>query len=210
MGEVILLASFSQSIPIKYGVKSYQDTKNTYDWIMKSLDKGKFQDLKVETSFQFDISEISCSCANIEEFVDLAYGQSNYKFITMNFRIESKGGPLWFISVDTICQVRISAENKSLLEKVVGLLKNTSLNETEVNDPISVTYVEHQESNITFNGNNNVVANNSSTITASEKNTETKVSQWFSAIGQNLLANGIWYLLCLAAGAIAAVILTKR
>lgn len=165
MGEVIVLASFSQNIPAKYGVKSYQDTKNTYDWIMKSLNKGEFLNLKIETSFLFNISEIFCSCKNIEEFVEHAYGQSGYSFTSMHFEIESKGIPLWFISVDTISGLRISTDTKTLLEKIVNLLKSTSLDETETSDPISVMYIEHQDNSVTVNGNSNVIANNHGIIT---------------------------------------------
>lgn len=159
------MASFSQNIPIKYGVKSYQDTKNTYDWIMKSLNKGEFQDLKIETRFLFDISEISYSCENIEKFVEHAYGQNDYSFISMHLSIESKGVPLWFISVDTTPHVRISTDTKTLLEKIVGLLRSTSLDETETNDPISVMYIEHQDNSVTVSGNGNVITNNHSIIT---------------------------------------------
>lgn len=160
MGEVIVLASFSQSISAKYGTKCYQDTKNTYDWIVKSLNKGGFQDLKIETDFLFDISEISYSCERVEEFVEYAYGQSDYSLISMNFRIESKEKRLCSIYVNSVSNVRISTDSKNLLEKVVNVLKHTSLDETEPNDPISVMYIEHQDNSVIVNGNSNVIANN--------------------------------------------------
>lgn len=191
------MASFSQNIPIKYGVETYQDTKNTYDWIMKSLNKGGFQDLKIETDFLFDISKISCSCKNIEEFVEHAYGQNDYCFTSMYISIKSEGAPLCFISVNTIPGVRISTNKKILLEKIVSLLGNTSLDETEAKDPISVMYIEHQNNSVTVNGNNNVIANNQSGMmdklkTSESESTETGGYQDNSVIidgNHNVVAN---------------------
>lgn len=198
------MASFSQDIPVKYGVKSYQDTKNTYDWIMKSLNKGGFQEAKIETKFLFHISEILCSCESIEEFVEHAYGQNEYSFISMNFAIQPKGMPLWFISVDNILGVRISTDTKSLLEKAVNLLKNTSLDETEANDPISVIYIEHQDNSVTVNGDHNVVANDRSVIVDKQGKEESKINKWFQGIAQGVLANLTWWIL----GFVAIALLT--
>ncbi len=195
MGEVEIVASFSQQIEGKYGTKSYQDTKNTYDWIMKSLNRGEFQDLKVETYFLFDMSEITCSCESIEEFVEHAYGQSNYHLISMRFCIEAKEIPLWFISVDNRSKLHISTDTKSLLEKMVDLLRNTSLDEAENDSPISVTYIEHQDNSVTVNGDSNIIANNHSTILDKQEKPTSKISGWLKGICQGILANWIWYIL---------------
>lgn len=198
------MASFSQTIEGKYGVVTYQETKNTYDWIMKSIGKGGFEKLKVATTFQFDISEISCSCESLEEFVSCAYGQNDYSFIAMTFNVYSGDKSLCYISVSYSSKVRISTDTKYLLENIVGLLKDTSLNEVEVDDSISVAYIEHQSNDVIINGDSNTVATNSSTAVNIElpTNAEPKWKQNFRAIMQNLAANWLWYLLCLGAGAL--------
>lgn len=196
------MASFSQNISGKYGVKSYQDTKKTYDWIMKSLNKGGFENLKVTTEFLFDISEITCKCKNIEEFVEHAYGQSDYNLVSMDFTIKSEGIPLWFIIVDSSSRIRISTDTKSLLEKIVGLLKNTSLDGTEKNGPISVTHIDYQNNSVIVNGDSNIIANEHSTITNKQEKPESKINKWLQGICQGILANWIWYILGLIASAL--------
>ena len=122
MGEVIIVADFAQRIDNKYGTATYQDTKNTYDWIMKAIQKMNFSN--VRTSFGFYMSDISCFCNNIEEFVAHAYGQANYSFISMDFTAGSEES--LYISVDCNNQIRVSAESKNLLERAVTSLKNTA------------------------------------------------------------------------------------
>lgn len=198
------MASFSQNIPVKYGVKSYQDTKNTYDWVMKSLSAGGFQDLKIETHFLFKISEISCSCGNIEEFIEYAYGQNDYSFTSMNFDIKPQKGPLWFIHVDSAQNVCISTDTKQLLEKIVCLLKNTSLDEIETNNPTSVMYIEHQDNSVTVNGHSNIIANNHSTVSDKQEKSESKIKKWIQGICQGVLANGVWWVLGIIVTALIA------
>lgn len=198
------MASFSQTIQGKYGVKSYQDTKNTYDWIMKSLEKGKFLNLEVSTEFLFWISEIRCKCNNIIEFTEHAYGQKDYRLISMHFSITSTEEGLWFLSVDSNSSIGISANSKSLLEKIVGLLRSTFLDKTEKNDPISITYIEHQDNSVTVNGDSNIIANNNSTILDKQEKPEAKVSNWIQGICQGMLANLMWWILGLVAVALLA------
>ncbi|MCM1189271.1 MAG: hypothetical protein NC541_08230 [bacterium] len=195
MGEVMIVASFSQVISNKYGTKTYQDTKNTYDWIMKALNTGEFQGLKVNTNFWFDISEITYSCENIEEYVEYAYGQNDYSFTAMDFQIESSGISTWFIHVQTDSKISISTDTKNLLEKIVVLLRNTSLDETEKDAPISVTLIEHQDNSVTINGNSNVVANNHSVVTDKQEKSKSKISGWLQGISQGILANLVWWVL---------------
>ena len=189
------MASFSQEISGKYSVKNYQETKNTYDWIMKALSKGEFKDLEVHANFLFNISDITCSCENIEEFVEHAYGQSNYRFISMHFGIKSKEESLWFISVDYSAKLSISTDTKGMLEKVVSLLRNTSLDETEKDDLISVTYIEHQDNSVTINGDRNIISNNHSTITDKQEKSTSGIAKWTQGICQGILANLMWWIL---------------
>ena len=214
------MASFAQYIENKYNIETYQDTKNTYDWIAKVLQKQNITEY--DSEFYFNLADISCSCSGIEEFVSHAYGQLGFDFLRLDFSIHSGEGKPWFISVDSNNRVRISTESKLLLEKAVSLLKNTTLENTEINDPISVTYIEQQHIGTILTGSNNTVANDHSlivtgtgntiandhsTITSPNEPDESKVAQWFKAIGQNLLSNWIWYILCLLGGVIIAQII---
>lgn len=204
------MADFAQRIENKYGTDTYQDTKNTYDWIMKAIQKMNFSNIR--TSFGFYMGEISCFCNNIEEFVAHAYGQADYSFISMNFTVESEES--LFISVDSGNQIRVSAESKNLLERAVISLKNTTLDESEVNNLTSVIYVNQQHVGTLIGGNNNIVANDHSSVVAGNNNLigqsdkESLIKQWLKAIGQNLISNGVWYILCILGGIVIARLAT--
>lgn len=206
------MASFSQKIENKYGIATYQDTKNTYDWITKAIQKIGTSDIK--TTFSFSASEISYHCDNIEEFVAHAYGQADYNFTSMDFTIKSGSEGLWIVSVNFDNKLRISTESKNLLERAVTSLKNTALDESEMNDPISIMYVNQQHVGTLVEGNNNIVANDHSSVVTENNNSigqsnkESLINQWLKAIGQNLISNGIWYILCILGGIIIAHLAT--
>lgn len=205
------MARFSEELAGKYGVKTYQETKNTYDWILKSLQKGGFCDLKTDVNFLFKISQIMCSCTGIEEFSENAYGQEGYALNNFDIAAYADNIRLAFIYVAHNNSVSVSTDSKVLLEKIVKLLQETSLEETETSAPIPVTYIEQQNNNIAINGNDNIVATHHGSVTTSSEpiKSESKLKQWIISVGQNLLSNGIWYVLTLIAGAIVGVLVTK-
>lgn len=206
------MARFRKSIANKYGVKTFQETTNTYDWIIKAIHKGTFSALKINSEFNFSISDIDCSCDGIEEFVENAYGQANYDLTTMNLSVYSGDTRLAYIIVKYDNSINISTESKVMLEKIVSLLESTVLDEAEVDAPISVTYIETQVNNdgILIQGNDNTVANDHSSVNiSSSKPIEPKAKQWLNAIIQNLLANGVWYVLCVLGGAVIALLAAK-
>lgn len=206
------MARFSQKIENKYGVATYQDTKNTYDWIIKTIQKIGFADMKA--TFDFSVSEISCHCDNIEEFIEYAYGQAEYDFTSMRFTIKSDSGELWLVFAEFDKKLMISTESKNLLERAVTFLKNTTLDESEINNPISVTYVSHQCVETLVGGNGNIIANDHSTVVTGNNNSigqsnkDSRIMQWVKAIGQNLISNGVWYILCILSGIVIARLAT--
>lgn len=206
------MATFSKEFEGKYGVNTYQDTKNTYEWILKALDKGNYSKLDVEAEFLFEISGIMCNCSGIEEFIENAYEQGNYTLYKLYISAYSDKMNLAYISVGYDNNVRISTESKVLLEKIINILQETSLTEVEINDPASLTYIGQQNNNIVVNGTGNIVATHQSTVTSPVKDSEkeSRVKQWFRAIMQNLLSNGLWYLLCFGIGAVITLFLSKR
>lgn len=202
------MADFSKKIKNRYGIRTYQDVKNTYDWIEKALRKGGFADLRMNARFLFNLSEITCSCEGIEEFVENAYGQADFDLTNMMLSVYDGDAYVAHIQIGFDSQVRISTGSRVLLEKIVGLLEKTELNETEANDPISVTYVETEihSGGVLIQGDHNTAANDHSAVTVSPaKEKESKGRQWLTGIVQSLVSNGIWYLLCAAVGAAIAL-----
>lgn len=81
------MASFSMDIDNKFGLNTYQDTKNTYEWIVRAVEKSGYQNVKIESEFSFYISKMFCSCESINEFVENSYGQSDYNPISIRCSI---------------------------------------------------------------------------------------------------------------------------
>ena len=196
-----MLTSFSQTIGCKYGIKSYQDTKNTYDWILKSIYKMRKAPGNINSSFNFCTGNISCSCKSIEEFVENAYGAHMFSLSTMHILALDIN---IFFCVDSRDVVTVSADSKISLEEIIRLLNSTELGPDEINDPISVIYIERQDNSVTINGDSNIIANNHSTISGTQKKSEAKTSNWIQGICQGILANLMWWILGLVAVALLA------
>ena len=205
------MASFKKKIKNIYGANTYQDTKNTYDWIIKALHKGDFPKLVINSEFLFDISEISCSCEGITEFVENAYGQAGYSLTSFNLSVYSEKKRIAFVIVDSFCGVRISTDSKVMLERIVNLIENTSLDEIEVNNPISVAYVEKLINNdgVIVQGDGNIIANDHSKVEVEKEKKESGFKKFLRGVLQNIATNFIWYLLTLAAGALVAYFAMK-
>lgn len=206
------MASFRKSIKNKYGVKTYQDTKNTYDWLSKALHKGDFRKLTISSEFLFDVSEITCSCEGIAEFVENAFGQEKYNFISFTMPVYSEGKRVAFISVNSNTEIGIITESKMMLEKIIGLLENTSLEDNESEVTTAVTYVENQINNngVLIRGDGNMVANNRSELEIEKTAEESGFKQFCVGIMQNITSNFLWYLLTLTAGALATYFAMKQ
>lgn len=204
------MATFWKEIRNRYSVDTYQNTKNTYDWITKALNKGNFDFDDLCTEFLFNVSDITCSCSGIEEFVENAYEQMEYHFARMSIFLSTDAENIHII-VDHDDRVSVSTKTKVLLERVINLLEDTSLDEAEASDPISVTYIETQVNNdgILINGNQNNVANNHSEIKIKSERNESGETSFWTGILQNITSNFVWYLLTLAAGALLAYFTMK-
>ena len=184
---------------------------------MKSLNNGEFETLRIKTTFQFEISGMGCVCESVEEFVDRAYGQDDYHFIHMGFNVYSDATSLAYISVLFFVnygfQVYISTDTKILLEKIVGLLKDTSLSNAKTGVSVSatcpMTHIEYQDNSVTVNGDSNIIANNHSTVSDKQQKPEPKSSGWIQGIFQGILANGVWWILGFVATAFIAWFVAK-
>ena len=114
-----ILASFSQTIECKYGIKSYQSAKNTYDWMLKSIYKMKKAPENVSSKFDFRIGDISCSCRTIEEFIENAYGAHMFSLSTMHILALDIN---IYLCADSRNVVTVSANSKRDLEEMVTSL----------------------------------------------------------------------------------------
>lgn len=207
------MASFIKTIRNLYKTDTYQGTKNTYDWIVKAVNKGEFRELEIKVKCLFNISDITCSCQGIAEFIENAYGQADYDLVSMDIAVYSKDKSVAYIIVNSFGGIKISTESKVMLERIVNLLENTSLDETEIDDTISVTYVETQINNngVIVRGDGNIVANDHSEIEFKKDRTkeESSIRKFWEGIIQNVTSNFIWYLLTLVAGAVCAYFAMK-
>ena len=211
------MANFITTIDNGYSINSFQSVKDTYDWIIASLNKLNMNEEYLSANFLFDIGQITCSANGIDEFIQHAYGASDFVFsecfIHTEFR-DKKRATLYIKYDNTI---KISSEDKVLLQTLIDTLNRTNINkqsDTTVN-------------NITINGGNNAIANNNSTATvvtdnnkvkfANQNNNtgafvdkESKFRKAFSAILTNLASNLIWYILCALVGALIAYLIAKQ
>ena len=185
-----------------------QGKKLLYRLINLSQLKGQKMDInasKIRESFLFGIDSITYSTKSFSEFTEHAYGASNFSLIS--FQIMAFLSKKDYIVFNYLSDISVGAANKETLERILSLLENTTADEPP--DLQSITYKDF----VIVEGNGNTVANNGSIITVNSEALEAKkgsrAKQWIIAIMQNLAANGLWYLLCLAGGAIITWLITK-
>lgn len=177
---------------------------------MKAIYSENYSDLEISEDFLFKTGKIGCSCHSIEEFVEHAYEQDDYSLADMSLTLYFKDNRPVHVSVDSKGAVRVSADSKLLLSKLIESLENTELASSEINDPISVTYIENQNNSVMIQGNDNIVANADSVVEVTPSPQTPKWKQYIEAIIQNLVANGIWYAITAGIAVIAYLIGKNR
>lgn len=195
------MANFSKEIPCKYDLKTYIGTKNTYEWICKSLKKLGINDDQIRSEFLFEIGDLTCTCVNIEEFTENAFGQKEYSLIRFSV-FSFKWSNLYISISNSNCTLYVSAENKNALEKAINSLENTSI-EDEVNTENTVINNNYNIGSIQGNNNNIIQGGDNSIITEKTKN-KSRICKWIEAILQNLVANWIWVVVPVIIAFIAA------
>ena len=173
------MATFWKDTKNKYGVSTYQETKNSYDWIIKALQKGNLNINDMKAEFLFKTSGILCSCKGISEFTENAYGHSDFKLNHYHITIWPTKTDMIHIDVKHDNRISVSTESRGMLEVVINLLESTTLDESEFDKPISVIQLETKG--------------------------DSQIKQFCTGILQNVASNFIWYLLTFIAG----VLLTK-
>ena len=202
------MASFMQDIKSKYDMKTYEGTKDTYDWIVKVINQIDKSKKEINANFLFKIGKITCSCKGVDEFIEHAYGYDGFDLIRMQImKYHELDQNICVICSDSD-NVHISTTDKVTLEKIVQLLEETDIkSKNEITQNINVQNNYKIES---INGDNNTIVQgteNKVTVNKEEKQ-ESKLKTWTEAIFQNLLANWIWLVIPLIFGVIASV-LTK-
>lgn len=199
------MANYSIDIKHKYGTKSYQETKNTYEWILKAFAKSNIDISHKKEDFSFYMGKLHCSTTSFEEFVENAYGCDGYDLGRFQIYVFEKGEIILSVHCSTD-KLSISSESKAMIETVVNSLESTSLDEAEINGPISIEIkapIVIGDKNVVGNditGNNN---NINSDISATDKKTS-KFKAWLESLAQNLLANWLWYLIGVGVSALLA------
>ena len=205
------MATFWKEIKNKYSVKTYQGTKNTYDWIVKALINANLNNDAVDVEFLFNVSGLLCNCKGIEEFIENAYNQEEYSLTNIQFYfcIEDK----WNVSIGVKYddRISISSSSKMILERIVKMLAETSLEGTDGSELVSVTYVQTQINNdgVIIKVDGNVVANNHSKVEVDKEEKESGLKTFLNGVFQNIASNFLWYLLTLAAGGLLTYFLAK-
>lgn len=200
------METYSIDLESPFDLKTYEGVKKTFGWITEALKAFGKKPIKTTESFLFHLGKITCSVDSFSDFKKQAFGAEGFELI--NFQVIAFYAMEKIIHFNCSNTVYISASKKEWLEAIIALLNPK--NDAKDNTPaVSITYND----SIVVNGDKNIVASDNSTVSLSgehenEKKTS-KLKTWIVAIGQNLVANGIWYLLCLVVGAVITLLATK-
>lgn len=205
------MANFTKSVKIEYKRDSYQDIQDLYDCIQTVLNNCNFSDYRIQSRFLFSVDDILCSCSNVEEFIENAYGCHNFFASTMEVTVFSGDKCIAAMGLDPLGELRISSDSKVILQKIEKALQFVISSERAGVDGTTSVYIEHQ-STVQVTGSNNIVANGNSSIQVDNNSgvKESKGRQWVRVIIQNLISNGIWYILGALAFALCRVLLMKQ
>ena len=187
------MASFSQEIVLKYGANTYQEVRNTYEWVAKIAQNLALKNPKIEEEFLFSVGKMTCSAKNLAEFITNAYGMSDFEIL--NFLISVYDKDKCICRFSYMCgSFSVRSDSKEIIEKVLTLAERTTLDDDMFNSAIKSENVS-----INVSGNNNIIANDSSMISISatpeSKTCKSKIHEWITAIAQNIAANYIWWIL---------------
>lgn len=205
------MAKFSKNnIKLKYGVKTFEETKRTYDWIEKAALKWGGENVQIKSEFLFDLGDITCSTEGIKEFIETVYGASDYRLTSFDIYIEDGSQR---ISLHYLHSLSIYTGSKVELENFLSILEKSDLDKKtetpQINYIENQTNIDNHNGGTIIQGNNNVVATNNSKVNLNGTRKESKLKKWLIAIGQNLLSNWIWYLLTIGITALIAYFATK-
>lgn len=193
------MTSFSKEIKSPYGTESFNDIKDNYNWIINALNKMSNSTPQIQSEFLFYIGDIYCSTDSFSEFTENAYGASDFKIISFTIRAEFSDER---ITIHYLTNLAVKANKRESLEQIVSILESTSADEKK--ETTTITYND----SVIVQGDNNILASNS-VVSVNQEKPQSTIRKWLSSIGQNIVANGIWYLLCLVGGAIITMLINQ-
>lgn len=197
------MASYSKDLKPPFGTTTYEEVKRTYSWIIAALNSIEKKPKEIHESFLFQFGDITCSVDSYSEFSEQAFGAEGFDLITAH--ITAYYPEIGRINIHIGRVVSISASKKDTLEKMIDALIELEKEEQE-NKKNNIVYKD----TVFVSGDGNIVANNKSAVTINPEpertNSTSIVRRWLDAIGQNLAANGIWYLVVAAIGALVSYI----
>ena len=183
------MASFRKSVLCKYGIATYQETKDTYDWIIMAVQSMHLDSPTFEEKICFQTGEITCSCESISEFTEHAYGAEKYSLSSMDVVIRMANKESIYFYVHSDGTMGIHTNSKQMLEKIVSALDRTSLSNSKQDSDVSVVYnapVVIGDKNIIGSGN---------TVTSISDSIESEKSRIkHSGIIQGVLGNWAWWI----------------
>lgn len=210
------MASFSVEKKNKYETKSFQDVKNSYDWLTVSLSQLNLHEESFSSKFSFKTGEIRCQTEGIDEFVENAYLSTDFSLIDFSIYTTFDNSIWIHIIVDNFGVIRISSEDKKVLQSFTEIMDRTEIKERKASP------VNH----ITINGGNNAIANDFGSATVVEnskrasvdnsrtssidKKKKSKFSEFFSTVFANIVSNALWYILSFLIGALLSYLIAKN
>lgn len=216
------MADFSIHIKNKYCTDTFQSVKDTYEWIALSLSELDLPEKSFKAEFRFSIGEMHCSTKGLDEFIQHAYGVSDFSFYELKISVDFEKDTVIHVFICTSIfrndELYINTNDKVVLQNLVDIFNRTDINN---NGSKPVT------NQITINGGNNAIANNNSsaTVVSDSKNVkvnnsnicnttetakESKIKKVIKSILTNIASNFIWYILCVLAGILIAYFTAKH
>ena len=208
---------------------TYEDVKRLYKIFEDTTSKMGCS--KLLLSFNFSCGSIGYTAESMEEFVEKAFGEHNFKLIALQFFGMLNGGES--VRVNYLSNLRVSASSKVLLESFKNRLNLDAVFYEEMAEAqdnpagnmqshavISTTTARGSvNSPITINGSGNILNVAGGSISenqieseqkrASSENKPTNIKNFISGVLQGVAVNAVWYILGLIGAAILGYLAIK-
>ena len=126
------MTEFRIVIDNPFGTDTYENTKKTYEWVVRTLKASHLAWLGVRMNCEFNTDKISCYCTGIRNFTEQAYQQGSYHFSAMWIAPHSVFRRKVISVTVQENAVVITTKNKEMLERFT-----TALKENETRDTVS-------------------------------------------------------------------------
>lgn len=201
---------------------TYEDVKKLYESFEDTT--SKMECSKLLLSFNFSCGSIRYTAESMEEFIEKAFGEHNFKLIALQFTGMLNGGES--VRINYLNNLSVSASSKVLLESFKNRLNLDAVFYAEMTEAQGNPAVDMQphavistttsqgpvNSPITINGSGNILNVAGGSITenqieieqkrASSENKPSNIKSFISGVLQGVTVNAVWYILVLIGTAI--------